>query len=113
MNADYHEGLELLLKRLGQLGATILEISVISSVALKLGPEHRRLDLGFPLRIDTSTDVKALRLDITRAQKPVARRSGVLPDGGNDQKRICLKVELDDAFISPEELGRLLVAGSP
>ena len=48
VNSDYHEGLELLLGRLALGGATILGISVDSSVALRLPPDERELDLPFP-----------------------------------------------------------------
>jgi hypothetical protein len=95
VNSDYHEGLELLLERLGSIGAMILGVSVDSSVARELSEADPELDLPFPLRVDRRTDIRELRLDITRAMKPVARRPGAKPDGGNDQKRIRLTVTLD------------------
>jgi hypothetical protein len=101
VNADYHEGLRLLLERLASVDATVLGISVDSSVALKLEPWERELDLPFPIELDSGTDCEALRLQITRAQKPVARREDAKPDGGNDQKRIRLtftpRQRLDEA----------------
>ncbi len=95
VNSDYHEGLELLLARLSELGAVITDVRVDSSVARDLPVEARRLGLSFPLRIDRDSDVSALRLDITRAQKPVARRPSAKPGGGNDQKTIVITCELD------------------
>jgi len=95
VNSDYHEGLELLLERLASVGGTILGVSVDSSVARELDPADRELDLPFPLAVGTDTDVPALRLQITRAQRPIARRPHVKPNGGNDQKRIRVTVALD------------------
>lgn len=57
INSDYHEGLELLLERLASVGASILGVSVDSSVARKLDPAARELDLPFPLSLDEHTDV--------------------------------------------------------
>jgi hypothetical protein len=108
LNSDYHEGLTLLLERLSSIGATILGVSVDSSVARKLDPADRELDLPFPLSLDQSTDAAALRLEITRAEKPVARRPGVKAGGGNDQKRIRLTLALDRR-VELDELARLLV----
>src|SRR4051794_32506908 len=79
VNADYHEGLELLLERLAGLEATIIGISVDSGVARALDPTERELDLGFPIALDSSTDAAILRLSITRAQKPVARHPDAKP----------------------------------
>jgi len=42
-------------------------------VARELDPADRELDLPFPLAVGTDTDVPALRLEITRAQRPIAR----------------------------------------
>lgn len=108
VNADYHEGLELLLGRLGSIGCTILGVSVDSSVAQELEPADRQLDLDFPLSVDRNTDPRALRLLITRAQKSVARRPDAKPTGGNDQKRIRITFALDRSVHS-DELKRLLL----
>jgi hypothetical protein len=48
VNADYHAGLELLLARLGSVGASILGIAVDSAVARELPDLERELDLPFP-----------------------------------------------------------------
>jgi hypothetical protein len=103
LNADYHEGLELLLDRLGSVGCTILGISVDSSIARELADDERELTLGFPLVIDGETNIHALRLEITRAQRTIARRPDAKPGGGNDQKRIRLTLALDGAL----DFGRL------
>src|SRR4051812_35509861 len=100
VNADYHEGLQLLLSRLAAVGATILGISVDSGVALALDPAARELDLQFPIVLDSSTDAAILRLDITRAQKPVARRPDAKRGGGNDQKTVRMTISLETSGIS-------------
>ena len=46
------------------------------------------MDLSFPLELDERTEIATLRLDITRAQKPIARRADAKEGGGNDQKRL-------------------------
>jgi hypothetical protein len=108
VNADYHEGLELLLARLGSVGCTLLGIGVDSTVALELEPAERELGLDFPLSVDRNTDPHALRLLITRAQKTVARRPDVKPGGGNDQKRIRITFALDDSVDFGDLKGLLL-----
>ena len=112
VNSDYHEGLELLLGRLALGGATILGISVDSSVALRLPPDERELDLPFPLQVDASTVIHELRLDITRAQKAIARRADALAAGGNDQKRIRITLKPHDG-IGSDSFVRLLTAPVP
>jgi hypothetical protein len=111
VNSDYHEGLELLLRRLGTIGATILGISVDSAAARELEPHQRELDLEFPLDLQASTDAANLRRTITRAQKPVARRPDARPGGGNDQKTIRITIAVDLANVDIEALKKLLVSG--
>lgn len=109
VNADPHEGLELLLGRLGSLGVLILGISVDSGVARELDPADRELKLPFPMRVDGMTDTAILRLTITRAEKPVARREDAKPGGGNDQKTIRLTLACDDQSVDLDALRDLLV----
>src|SRR5580704_13420069 len=113
VNADYHEGLELLLTRLASCRAKIIGISVHSGVARELDPEARELALPFPIALDPSIDCRALRLEITRAQKSVARRVGAKPGGGNDQKQILITITVYDGTVDFEALRDLLVGGGP
>ncbi len=111
VNADYHEALKILLDRLASVDATILGISVDSSVARELEPAQRELDLDFPIALGSQTDVAELRLEITRAQKPVARRPGTKAGGGNDQKRIRITLTVEtvrsfDALVELLSYGR-------
>jgi hypothetical protein len=110
VNADYHEGLELLLGRLARIGCSILGISVDSSVARELAPADRELDLAYPIEVGERTDVAHLRRRITKAQKSVARKSDTKPGGGNDQKRIRITMSCDRP-VRREALVRLLVSG--
>jgi hypothetical protein len=111
VNVDYHEGLELLLERLIALRVTILGIVVDSDAANALPRVDRELDLDFPIELEERIDPHELRLDITRAQKPVARRDGVKPGGGNDQKRIIITICDDRGSLTYERLRETLVGG--
>lgn len=110
INADYHEGLELLLSRIASVGAAILGVSVDSGVAMKLEPERRELPLKFPIEIDQGIDAHELRLEITRAVRAIARRPNAKLGGGNDQKRIRITFTLDRG-LSQSEAEQLLVDG--
>ncbi len=111
INADYHEALEVLLSRLGSLRATILGISVDSSIAQELDSADRELSLEFPIVLSPATDAHDLRLQITRAQKTVARRPSAKPGGGNDQKRIRITLTFDGTAASFDDLARTLTSG--
>jgi len=110
INSDYHEGLELLLARIGQVGGAILGVSVDSGVAKDLAPADRELALTFPIEVDQRTDAHELRLQITRAVRSIARRPDAKPGGGNDQKRIRIIVALDRP-LGVEAMRELLVGG--
>jgi hypothetical protein len=109
VNADYHEGLELLLARFASIGVSILGIAVDSGVARELEPADRELELSFPIAVTAATDVAELRLEITRAQKPVARREYAKPGGGNDQKRIRITAACDDSVVDFERMTTVLL----
>lgn len=111
VNADYHQGLELLLERLAQLQVSILGIAVDSGVARELDPAHRELALDFPIDLRPGMSSYELRLSITRAQKPVARRADARPGGGNDQKRIRITLTSDDPLLTYDHLLSVLVDG--
>jgi hypothetical protein len=108
VNTDYHEGLEVILEKLAGLRTTILGVSVDSSVAKEFDPIDRELQLAFPIDLSPETDARELRLEITRAQKPIARRADAKPGGGNDQKRIRITLTWDDQSVTYENLVALL-----
>jgi hypothetical protein len=112
VNADYNQGLELLLARLAQLQVTILGIVVDSSVALELEPADRELALDFPIKLRADVNTYELRLNISRAQKPIARRANVKPGSdGNSQKRIRITLTGDNPSLNYDQLLHYLVSG--
>jgi hypothetical protein len=111
VNADYHEGLELILERLIALRVTILGIVVDSGVAQALPLADRELELEFPIELHDQVP-KQLRLEITRAQKVVARRADAKPGGGNDQKRIVITISDDRGTLTFDRLRAALVGGN-
>ena len=105
MNSDYNQGLELLLARLAQLRLTILGIAVDSSVARELAPDDRELALDFPIGLRPGMNTYDLRLKISRAQKPIARRTNVKPGSdGNSQRRIRITLTGDDPLMTYDHL---------
>lgn len=105
VNPDYNQGLELLLARLVQLRLTILGITVDSRVASELEPRDRELALDFPIELRPETNAYELRLEISRAQKPIARRPDVKPGSdGNSQRRIRITVTSDDPLLTYAQL---------
>lgn len=112
VNADYNEGLELLLLRLAQLKLTILGIVVDSSMARELNPADRELGLDFPIDLKPSMNIYELRLEIGRAQKPVARRTDSKPGStGNSQKRIRITLTGEDPSLTYDKLLPFLLRG--
>ncbi len=92
-NPDYQEGFELLLKRLKDRGARILDATVESREAQRLPIEERRLNIegkSYPISID---DPHELRISLGAAQALVARRPGARR-GGNPTRRVRLVIML-------------------
>lgn len=108
-NIDYHEGLEILLRRLATLKARILSIEVDSSVARERPPSERELPLDYPIALHPDEDFKERRREITRAQKGVARSSKAKKAGGNDQKRIRMTVSVESPLSDYDTLCERLV----
>ena len=111
---DYNQGLELILRRLGEHKTTLDRITVDSSEALKKFPAERdRLvkvdDRSFPLNLTLSNigEYSQLRIDIARsvARTPTAPKKG----GGTGQKRI--RLFLQSAILPPGELKDHLASG--
>lgn len=111
VNPDYHEGLELLIRRLASVSASILSISLDSKVARKLPEDQRELPLDFPIPLSPSADPAGPRVLITRAQKGVAGRGDAKVGGGNDQKTIRIMISVEPS-IGLAELESLLVIGN-
>ncbi|MFQ6397612.1 hypothetical protein ACLMAJ_29730 [Nocardia sp. KC 131] len=102
-NSDYVPLLEVLLARLRELDATIVAAEVISSNAAKLPVGERRL-VHSPIAMSSISDVRQLRLDLTRTQG----RVGLPPSSkkeGNGRKRVLLRITV--ANYGPEDADQL------
>ncbi|MFD4670726.1 HNH endonuclease [Lentzea sp. NPDC058450] len=104
-NHQYNEALELLLRRLRELGAVIVSGVVDSATARKL-PEEQRSIVDSPIVLAETPDVEALRRRLGRAQG----RIGQNPDG-NATKLIRLRLQIagyaaDDAVRLAAELAK-------
>lgn len=92
-NAQYAEGLELLLRRMGEHGATLVDVEVYSRETQNLPIEQRRIaapDFPFPIDLRTLDNPTALRKQLGRASAALGRREG--QKGGNPTKRLRLTV---------------------
>ncbi len=93
-NPDYNQALTVLLARLGQLNAVLMDALVDSRHTQELGlPESDRRVVEAPIRLAQELDLDALRRQMGRAQA----RIGQAPDatkGGNATKRIRLRLKV-------------------
>lgn len=108
VNTEYHTGLEVLLARLRQLGATIASVEVDSRDTQRKGltREQRRLRLArqpYPFNLEPAMDLHELRLNICRAQGHIGRAPAA-KGYGNGTKRIRLFLRLPEAF-APDRRG--------
>ena len=117
-NPDYNRALAVLLTRLGQLNAVLVDALVDSrhTQELALIEQDRRL-ITAPIRLALETDMEGLRRQLGATQA----RIGQAPDatkGGNSTKRIRLRLEVpgyqpnDWARLS-EMLARPVTAAAP
>ncbi|MDW3217092.1 MAG: hypothetical protein R8F63_00655 [Acidimicrobiales bacterium] len=93
-NVDYFPALELLLRRLADLGAAIEAVDVDSGPSRQLAPELRRLPLSYPILLTQERDLAGLRRRITAEQRGIARAPDAKPSGGNNHKRIRISLRL-------------------
>ena len=98
-STEYARQLRLILERLTVAAMTILRIEVDSGETTGLALARRVLNLQFPIDMASVLDHEALRLQISRAQKPI----GQLPStsGGNGNKRI--QIHLKSSEVSKDE----------
>jgi hypothetical protein len=93
-NQDYNPGLELLLTRMADLGLTLVDAYVDSALVQNLPIAERRL-LGERLPMALArVDPRKLRLQLTRAQRPIARSPGAR-GAGNRTRRIALVLDVN------------------
>jgi hypothetical protein len=109
-NVEYNEGLDLLLLRLGTLGATLTD-ALIESRGRHLPEAQRRLDIrGLPfIQIPSNLDdARRLRLRIGRGQDHAGGALG----GRNRTRRLRLVASLPTVAFTREGLERHLAAGA-
>jgi hypothetical protein len=116
-NAEYNEGLVLLLRRLADLNA-VLDAAVVDSADTRRDGvpfADRLLDPGqgrsYPLALAAESDFEGLRLALGRNQVPVGRPSDAR-GSGNYTKQIRLFVTFPDPAPSDSKLERALAFGT-
>jgi hypothetical protein len=93
-NSNYDRGLELILERLGALGATLVDAYVDSRNTQSMTVGERRLnvsDLGYPVQLGEVTDFGKLRMDLARAQASIGAS-----EESNRNKRIRLQLDVPE-----------------
>jgi hypothetical protein len=110
-NTQYNIGLELLITRLGVLGATLEDALLASRTTRDLPEDERRVDLagGYPVTL-SAVDASAFRAELGSTLADMARRPGAL-GGGNRQKRLELVLTLPTYAGSESDLELALALG--
>jgi len=104
-NGDYNPVLELLLARLGKLGAVLVDVLLDTGYTQRLGiPEADRRLIKSPVRLALEPDMATLRRRIGNAQAKIGRTSRASTRGEN-RKRIRLRVDVPD--YQPDDAARL------
>jgi len=117
-NPDYVEGIDVVLTRLGELGATVLDAYVDSGRTRTLPIPDRRLssdEAPFPIDL-RSCDLAALRRQLLRKMSKVGREP-TAGGGGNSRKAMRLLLggieHIDPREISAALTGRVLDDPAP
>lgn len=93
-NPDYNQALKLLLRRLGQLNAVLVDALVDSRHVRDLGlPDADRRLIEAPIRLALEPDMEALRRRMGTAQAKIAQAPDATK-GGNATKRIRLRLQV-------------------
>ena len=104
-NADYRFALTLLLARLKERQAILLDALVDSAYTRRRGiPERDRRLIALPVRLADLDDVDTLRAELTSAQGRIGQLAGA-SKAGNSSKRIRLIMEVPG--YDPGDAGRL------
>ena len=96
---EYAHQLQLILERLTAAKMAVIRIEVDSKDTSDLEITQRILNLKFPIDMTTVVDHKALRIRISREQKPIGQLPGTTDGNGN--KRIQIHVR--SAEVSRDE----------
>ncbi|MER6827455.1 hypothetical protein ABT352_15855 [Streptosporangium sp. NPDC000563] len=108
-NTEYKQALALLITRLRERDAVLLDALVDSSRTRHLPEEERRLIRG-PIRLSDHSDSEGLRRRLTTAQVRIGQ-SPTATKGGNSTKRIRLRISLPGyALHEADRLARDLAA---
>ncbi|MQY02149.1 protein NO VEIN domain-containing protein [Actinomadura macrotermitis] len=91
-NVDYRPALKLLLARLRERDAVLVEGLVDSRVTSSLPEAERRL-FAAPIRLADEHDLETLRVRLCSAQSTIGRAPGA-SRGGNNTKRIRLRLKV-------------------
>lgn len=93
-NSQYSDALRVVLERLADLDARIIDALVVSSTSLRDYPDEadRRFGGPFPIRV-RDYDASDLRTQLTEAMRSVARRAELGP-GGNGRRRVTFLLSL-------------------
>ena len=109
-NADYDEALELIFRRLAQLGA-ILDDAYVDSRSTKaknLTRDECRLDLpdsGYPIALAAVDDFSGFRTEFQAAQRVIGQEANT--KGGNGQKRVRMQLTVPGFQPTPGAAERL------
>lgn len=104
-NRDYNPALELLLTRLGRLGAVLVDALLDTGYTQRLGiPEADRRLIESPIPLALEPDMALLRRQIGNAQAKIGRTSEGSA-GGESRKRIRLRVDVPN--YQPRDAARL------
>ena len=107
-NADYAKGLEIVLRRLGQLGSTITDAYVDSQRMQDQPLDFRRLDVPswpYPIHLGGVIDFDAFRKRLTGAQRLIGKADKT--KGGNERKRVRIQLEVPGFPPSSDSASRL------
>ena len=104
-NPDYNQALTILLERLSQLDAVLVDALVDSRRTQQLGlPESDRRLIAAPIRLAEVPDIESVRRGMGSAQAKIAQAPGATK-GGNSTKRIRLRLEVPGS--QPGDAARL------
>lgn len=95
-NVDYVEGLDLILRRLGEVNASLTDIYLDTAAVRDLPSEMRRVHPGQTFPIDLADhDLEDLRRRTLRSMTRAGRREASV-GGGNPRKRLRMVIDVGD-----------------
>jgi len=110
-NPDYVAGIDVVLSRLRDLKAVILDAYVDSGEVKDLPVPDRRVHLGtdyaFPLDLTGGMALEEIRKSMLQSMAKVGRDASAKPGGGNSRKALRIQIENVQTY-APEELANYL-----